>query len=451
MRVFAGLVLSTVLMSNAVGVDVAHATRSIKLATCDYTGNAALASDPSSFIATHYDWMIIGGAAFPNVVSAQKAQNPNLKIFGYHDSAWTYLTNLPADMYFYDPDTTSHDRVAVLNQLALMLDPGSADRRNYALSSLAAFFTAGYDGAMLDDVWADPNGHVSISGGGGLQQILQYDSSGNTTTYATTPSWLNTTVWDPAFEDLLSYVHSNIDSSKLVIYNGIDRTPNYGGGIYLGDPNQSQHYSDGFMMEGFATSNAYTLANADPWVAFDSTWINMMTAMLNNSANTNAKLVVTVSYGAPDGTYPDFTAQGLRLYALASYLLGATDHSYFFYGVGGSSGCQNVSYFPEWDVNYGTPTNTVANDQNYNVYRRSFSNAEVFVNPSSTTASNPIPVSVPMYRVEPSGGYIPGIPDNLAGDNGQGTGQLQLVPYAPGSSFTVPPASAVILVYNPNL
>src|SRR5579862_9151532 len=176
MRVTTRLIWSAVLVSGTIAINPAAEARSIKLATCDYTGIAALASDPSPFIATHFDWMIISGGGTSGVVAALKGQNPNLKIFGYHDATLTQQTNLPSDMYFYDPDSSSnHDQVVFLNPFYLLLDPNSQDRRNYAVNTINGFFGAGYDGVMLDNVWYDPTGHATIWPNQGIQRMMQYD------------------------------------------------------------------------------------------------------------------------------------------------------------------------------------------------------------------------------------------------------------------------------------
>jgi hypothetical protein len=203
-------------------------------------------------------------------------------------------------------------------------------------------------------------------------------------------------------------------------------------------------------MEGYATDNVYSGAPpANPWVAADGTWVNMELALWNNAQNTGAQLIAVAAYGGATQTHSSFNSLALRIYALASYLLAvpASGHpkmDFSYQGTNqGPTSCTTISYYPEWELNYGTPTQNAYYDSTNKVYRRAFTQGEVFVNPSSTTSTATITFSSPVYRVTPAGANIPGIPNNLGGDNGNGSGTISEPAI---TSLTLPPYSAAIVL-----
>ncbi len=453
MRADGRLVIAAAVASAMIvgSIDAAWA-QPIQLAVTDCGANGGLAtptSDPNAFIATHFNFILDEARPAASTVAAMKQANPNLLVFGYFNTVTTNNTSLPAAAYLHDSDPGPLHDSYVGNGApgALVPNPGSQDWINYSVGWIeSTFFSHGYDGVMLDDVWSNPQLEVPLG---------QVDSSGNHfAAYATPPSWYNTTWWENSRSGYLGAVRSKLLAdypTKLVIFNGINEYPSYGGGQYvgiqsIGTPPTPTLLSDGFAMEGFATSNAFSPAPpADPWVAVDGTWVNMELALWNNSQNPKARIVATATYGAATQVYADFDALGLRLYALASYLLAysgaAQPRSYFYYQP--PIVCKQIYYFPEWKLDYGTPTKDPYYDTAKNVYRRKFTNGEVFVNPSSTASTGTITFQNTVYLVRPAGGNIPGIPNNLGGDGGHGDGTLTEPPI---TSLTLPPHSAAIVL-----
>jgi hypothetical protein len=73
------------------------------------------------------------------------------------------------------------------------------------------------------------------------------------------------------------------------------------------------------------------------------------------------------------------TDTATRFYYLGNYLLVKGHYTYLDYFADGP-----LEWYPEWSVDLGTPTTSVASLASAGVYRRDFTKGSVLVNPSSS-------------------------------------------------------------------
>ena len=306
------------------------------------------------FIATHFDFVEDEGWANPQVM---KALNPNIQLYVYFNSMYTIVTrtSMPAEAYFYDPSS----RLELTNPgdpTVRFMNLSSNTYRKYALQRIQESLAKGYDGVHLDDVHGDLTSPLH-------SHMVQVDSSGNLIPYTSVPAWA--LQYPSQMTDFISFIKGNVGTQKAVVFNGLI-PPDYTETKYL-------PFADGFVIEGFVVDNRQFIRKH--WFA-DSVWVNAVNALMQNS---QTKIAAVMVYGLP-------TTINQRLYALASYLIGnRSGLASFAYG---DVGCSQLNFFPEWQIDYGTPIDppqkgravSIADyyDSVHRLYKRSFTNADIY-------------------------------------------------------------------------
>lgn len=206
---------------------------------------------------------------------------------------------------------------------------------------------------------------------------------------------------------LLAAIKSAI-TPALLIFNGLSQAA-----LPYAD------VTDGSMTEGFVAQPwKVGLANCTDW------WGFMMDAELTVQATHNSTILnVGLGSGAP---------VSVRMYALASHLLVANTHTFYFYYAN-----TGLAYYPEMDIDVGSPLQSFARvadaKRASGLYGRSYSGGLALVNSSDTlTLSETLPL--PMALVTPNGGSIA-----LLG--GDGALSARWV-----TSITLPPRSGAVLL-----
>jgi hypothetical protein len=123
------------------------------------------------------------------------------------------------------------------------------------------------------------------------------------------------------------------------------------------------------------------------------------------------------------------TDTATRFYYLGNYLLVKGHYTYLDYFADGP-----LEWYPEWSVDLGTPTTSVASLASAGVYRRDFTKGSVLVNPSSSDVT--VSLGASYDQVVPTGG-------GAVDSNGDTPGSLTTQSV---TSVDVPATSAVILL-----
>lgn len=223
--------------------------------------------------------------------------------------------------------------------------------------------------------------------------------------------------WSATLANYLTWLQTQLGQHYIV--------PNVGGWINSRD---ATDYSaaDALMLEGFALEgDASPLAYSD--------WQLQMNRVLGAVGRGQGIIAQTYVSGAQE-----------RMFALGSYLLVKGNHSYLNLDLG-----QEPEWWPEYDIAIGAPTNPAAGDvaslydSTNHVYRRTFDNGVVLVNPTNPSdgsgATRTVNLGGTYYLAETSGGGV--VPDT-----GIPTGT---VTYHAVTSVTLGPYSAAVLLTAP--
>ena len=182
--------------------------------------------------------------------------------------------------------------------------------------------------------------------------------------------------------------------------------------------------ADGVMIEGFAKWNQYTLLEVVDWKL-------QMNRILNLERQN--KIIIAQSY--LDGPQ-DLTA---RNFYIANYLLVKGARTFVNLELG-----QEPEWFPEYDIPIGSPTDSLSvnvdgwRDAATGLYRRSYSNGMVVVNPTNATLT--MNLGKTYYLAQASGGgYLPA--------DGVPTGTIN---YQATNAVTLTAGTAAILVSSIN-
>lgn len=218
--------------------------------------------------------------------------------------------------------------------------------------------------------------------------------------------------WSLRIHDWITFVKSQLGQYKLI--------PNVGSWVTTRD---ATDYSgvDGVMIEGFGEWGA-----GDPYELAD--WQLQMNRILGLTRGD--KIVIAQAY--TDGSVAD------RLFLLASYLLIKGAHSYVNLDIG-----MEPEWWPEYEIPVGSYEGSIpanVSDLYYgpwSVYRRSYHNALVLVNPGTTARA--ISLGQTYYRANPVGGGM--VPEG-------GVPLGWRVDYAPVNQLTLAPHQGAILLKN---
>ncbi len=178
--------------------------------------------------------------------------------------------------------------------------------------------------------------------------------------------------------------------------------------------------ADGVMIEGFAKWNQYTLLELVDWQL-------QMNRILNLERQN--KVIIAQSYlDSPN----DLTA---RNFYIANYLLVKGTRTFVNLELG-----QEPEWFPEYDIPIGSPTDSLPvnvdgwRDSATGLYRRSYSNGMVIVNPTNTTRTMNLGKTYYLAQAT-GGGYLPA--------DGVPTGTIS---YQATNSVTLAAGTAALLV-----
>ncbi|HEX4947057.1 MAG TPA: putative glycoside hydrolase [Blastocatellia bacterium] len=178
--------------------------------------------------------------------------------------------------------------------------------------------------------------------------------------------------------------------------------------------------ADGVMIEGFAKWDQYTLLELADWKL-------QMNRILNLERQN--KIIIAQSYlSGPD----DLMA---RNFYIANYLLVKGARTFVNLELG-----QEPEWFPEYDIPIGSPTDSLPvnvdgwRDAATGLYRRSYSNGMVLVNPTNTTLTMNLGKTYYLARAS-GGGYLPA--------DGVPTGSIN---YQATNAITLTAGTAAILV-----
>lgn len=275
-------------------------------------------------------------------IPAIRAKNPNIQILGYHDVVYATATperQLPEEAYIHDVSTGAR-LTAKDNPDYLIMNPENQAYRDYIVQKYLPYFNQGFDGAILDDFWAE----------------LWVDMLSGTPD----PSWNQgdrPTRWQRALQSLLQYLKAQTPD-KLWIYNG----PSDGLYIPYCDP-----ASQGKMEEGFAFY----------WLSW-----RMPIDDINELESISGQNIWDISmphvYTEALDNEHDF------LYAWCCYLLGLqnVDKSSFawmnFWTVEQGKG-PSRGYYPQMDLDYGAPIGDKYNIMD-DVWGRAYEKYKIYVN-----------------------------------------------------------------------
>lgn len=183
---------------------------------------------------------------------------------------------------------------------------------------------------------------------------------------------------DAAVIDMMQRVRAVMGPDRLIIYNGF-HTNRSGDGKVIADGAQFLPYADGAMIEHFDGLSTATKED-----------VLLYWQMAAKAAKAN-KIVVFKCWPGPDLNWlnKDFMSKPAaekeaiarrRIgYALACYLIGAHEYSYFCYGWGYNIADGQLINYPEYQRKLGAPKGDAVREPGAWVFRREFKHARVMV------------------------------------------------------------------------
>ncbi|MCZ7568368.1 MAG: putative glycoside hydrolase [Ardenticatenaceae bacterium] len=221
--------------------------------------------------------------------------------------------------------------------------------------------------------------------------------------------------WSTRIENWLSWLQSQMGSAYLI--------PNVGGWV---TSRETTDYSlaDGVMIESFGEWGP-----GDPFDLGD--WQLQMNRILDLERQSKAIIAQNYLYATAD--------TDSRLYYLANYVLVKGARTYLNIDLG-----PEPEWFPEYEIPIGAPTDTLPvgvdawRDAGSGLYRRSYTNGLVVVNPTGTTRT--LNLGSTYYRANPvGGGWVPANGDVSA----------WRVDYTPLTSVTLAGGHGAVLLTTP--
>lgn len=272
-------------------------------------------------------------------------------------------------------DSTGAPIGETFGQVAQMhkTDVGSkAYQESWAREATEWLVKRGFEGLIMDcpTVWQHWLGKF---GYGPNNPVYIRDTSGNLVVRYTGPS-----DWDPAMmsfmRDVTQAIKSSVPSAKILFNSGC------GCDWSVYPYSEWIKFTDGVMNECAYFSADET--QPGPWALGQYLGLNAWQLVLRNmtaAAGMSRPFIYLVR------TRIEETDTVKLRFALASYLLGAYDFSYFaadsFHGVSWDE-YQHVFYPPDFEAQIGSPVGPYT--QSGTIYSRRFANALVVVNPSET-------------------------------------------------------------------
>ena len=291
------------------------------------------------FIASNFD-TIDTYLSKASQVAKIKRLNPLFKAI-YYKNALTHREGATEEWYVHDAQKGS--RLVNKDWGWYLMDIGNQAYRTSLAHRIKNDLDANpvYDGVFLDDVWprATSGGSFVREGTADPGVLLQsvIDS------------------WQGNMKLLIGEVKASIGKRLLIINTGA--------------------YIDYFALADGQMYEAFCHANWQPYGKYYPDWQKVLDRMI--IASSSGKI-----YLAQSGVTKDATeSQTIKTaeYCYAMFLLGANSNSYFYF----SKNYRGVTYFPEWDVDLGSPIEDYHARTGTPLYEREYSKGLVIINPSS--------------------------------------------------------------------
>jgi hypothetical protein len=294
------------------------------------------------FIASHFD-IIDTSLDKGNQIKKIKNLNPLLKAI-FYKNALTHRegpTKDWEDWYVHDAQTGS--RLVNKDWGWYLMDIGKQSYRISLANQIKNNLINNpiFDGVFLDDVW----GSVSSD-----RFYRAYTKETGIIPQSVIDSWHNN------MKILFIQIKMAIGNKLLIINTGAFNTD------YLA-------ISDGQMYEAFCHAN---------WQAYGEYHPNWQKVLDRMIVATNLGKIYLAQSGILDGA-TDVQIKNTQKYCFAMFLLGANNNSYFYF----SKNYRGVTYFPEWDIDIGSPIEDYHARAGTPLYEREYSKGLVVINPSS--------------------------------------------------------------------
>ena len=326
--------------------------------TSDYISTAQASSSPSfkirkfltaydfsdadiPFIASHFN-MIDTYLSKAKQIQKIKKLNPLFRAI-YYKNALTHREGATEGWYVHDAQTGS--RLINKNWGWYLMDIGNASYRTSLAHRIKNDLDANpvFDGVFLDDVWPRATSGSSFVREGtadpGVLPQSVIDS------------------WQVSMRLLLGEVKASIGRRLLIINTGV--------------------YIDYFTLADGQMYEAFCHANWQPFREYYPDWQKGLERMI--VANHSGKIYLAQS-GIKDGA-TDTQIKITQRYCFAMFMLGANTNAYFYFKP--SMKYQGVTYFPEWDIDIGSPMEDYHARTGTPTYEREYSKGLVLINPSS--------------------------------------------------------------------
>lgn len=292
-----------------------------------------------SFIASRFDIMDTY-LSKASQVQKIKSLTPSFKVIFYKD-ALTHQEGAIQDWYVRDAKTGS--RLVNKDWGWYLMDIGNLGYRISLTNSIKNSLANNpvFDGVFLDDVW-------------GAATLGEFYREGTKETAVLPPNIIR--YWHDNVKLLLIQIKMAIGRKLLIINTGAFNTD------YLA-------LSDGQMYEAFCH------ANWEPFEEHYPEWRKVLDRMIIASAS--GKIYLAQSGIRKGSTEPQATK--IAKYCFSMFLLGANSNSYFYF----SKNYRGVTYFPEWDVDIGSPIEDYHARAGTPLYERECSKGLVIINPST--------------------------------------------------------------------
>lgn len=373
--------------------------RVVRIGMVDY-GHHAVNPVLKGFIAGHYDAISSGDQVLD--FGFYRGVNPEVELFCYFNSFMLGLDQpAPVDegAYLHDGSVGAGEW-GPSNRLGKFfdgdfyyaMDPGSVAWQEHSRSEIQSVVDAGFDGVMVDDVFA----HLMHEGHFSAGEPMVIGTPGGYTEFSVMPGWYDAQGSHGGWDSYLGALGQEIDG--LVIYNGINDLAEDGAAIELAlHPAGYRDGCDGSIQEGFVYSGKWVKNPADGLVG-DEFWEATVGVLMDVPAG---KRHSVVSYG--DANY--FRA---RVYALGSFLIGydPSRRDTFYY----TPDEFTLAWMPEWEIALGSPVESHGTLDGYRdayhaVFIRRFTNGVVIVNPYGES-SGLIPLGEKMFEVREAGEIV---------------------------------------------
>jgi hypothetical protein len=295
-------------------------------------------------------------------VPAMKAVNPDLVLLSYMNGSLAQSSEgdvFPDEWYLKD---ATGARVVSGTWGNYLMNPSSEGWIGNRISVAQEFIAfSGYDGVLMDVMGTAP--------------IDEDYSSGVPINPATGQAWTKAQ-WLAATSNLAARVKTAV-TPKIVFVNGIGSGPRY----FNPAASSSQ------LLDGIDGGHAEAfLRNAkEPISRYPTTknWVKEIEMLTDATAR--GKSVLTLTKVWAEGTQAE--KDSWHRYALASFLLGAGEKTYFTFQYARDD--DPTITRPIWSTNVGSPLGSYSQMAN-GAYRRDFANGISLVNPTTATVTVPL-------------------------------------------------------------